>query len=593
MAQASKRTSATRFTKSKKKNTKLIAGKRWPKRNILIFVLLFAAVAGYIIYRSFAASSTALLANDLVLSASHNATTVAGSGSKKNATVVLLQGGNSSAYLRNTERNLDAGIYKACLYAVVPSGTASGTISIGGATVANPNYSQSASQSTDYSRDIACITNVQVASATSSLQATVTDSGSAIRFGSIIFTKTGDLPPTPPPSCTKTINPGTSVSTTFNSLSAGQTLCLHGGTYKEIVTLNKSGTSNSPLTIRNVPGETAVIDGSGLAVREGLFQIAVNVHNVVVDGLIVQNSSRFGIENQSHHNTIRNCIIKNTHNSGLETSNLGEGTEMDFNVYDSNEITNTVLQNVNDAMGGGGWDSAINNYGGGAGGHNLYVNNYVHDNWGEGMTFYDNDIARGNKFKDNWSVNMYVDGKQGVLIEKNIAWDTEGSAQIRAGRRAIGIGFADEDSPARSRNNTVRNNILVNTSTGINFWNSGSSGTGLINDTIDNNTIVYARSAGIGFDGGSHSGTVVRDNLSVGPRPGGVSSSGISAAANLFTSSIGLPGESTLSGNPNDYRLPASATAAINKGVTTSATDDFFGTARPQGSAYDIGAIEL
>ncbi len=201
MAQA-KRTS---FAKTKKKTTgKKLARKGWSGRNSLIFVIIFAAIAGYFIYRSFAASGTALVSTNLVASQSVNATLVKETGgSKRNANVVQLIGGSGNkAYLNNTAIKLGTGVYKVCLFAKVPAGTATGTISVSGATAASSTYSQSASQSTDYSQDIACITNVQVAAATSNLQATVTDTGSTIRFGSIIFTRTGDLPPSAGATCT-------------------------------------------------------------------------------------------------------------------------------------------------------------------------------------------------------------------------------------------------------------------------------------------------------------------------------------------------------------------------------------------------------
>ena len=43
----------------------------------------------------------------------------------------------------------------------------------------------------------------------------------------------------------------------------------------------------------------------------------------------------------------------------------------------------------------------------------------------------------------------------------------------------------------------------------------------------------------------------------------------------------------------DDFRLDAATTIAIDDGTTTAVTDDFFGTSRPQGPAFDIGFHEV
>jgi hypothetical protein len=69
-------------------------------------------------------------------------------------------------------------------------------------------------------------------------------------------------------SCTKTLSPGANVASEFSLLSAGQTLCLHTGTYGSPTTttsLAKSGTAGNPITLTTVPGEArATIEGEFL-----------------------------------------------------------------------------------------------------------------------------------------------------------------------------------------------------------------------------------------------------------------------------------------------------------------------------------------
>lgn len=55
--------------------------------------------------------------------------------------------------------------------------------------------------------------------------------------------------------------PWRSVSHAVTRLSAGDTLCLRGGTYYEHVTVRNRGTREKPITIRSYPGELAIIDG--------------------------------------------------------------------------------------------------------------------------------------------------------------------------------------------------------------------------------------------------------------------------------------------------------------------------------------------
>jgi hypothetical protein len=62
-------------------------------------------------------------------------------------------------------------------------------------------------------------------------------------------------------SCDKTIVPGQSVQTLVDSLSAGQTGCLHGGSYSEDVTPHVHGAAGAPITIASYPGERATITG--------------------------------------------------------------------------------------------------------------------------------------------------------------------------------------------------------------------------------------------------------------------------------------------------------------------------------------------
>ena len=396
--------------------------------------------------------------------------------------------------------------------------------------------------------------------------------------------------------------------------SPGAVVCVRAGTYHERVKLTRSGTEPSRITVSGAPKETAIIDGTGVPVgpTDALFGIEGGTNYVTVQDLTIRNSSGRGIVNGGSHNRVLNSTITHTRNAGLLTTNLSAAAT--DNEYVGNDISYTVQGNdchvpSDPCAVTGGWESAVNTYeqGPGAGGHNLYANNRIHDNDGEGMTLMDYDVVRGNTVHDNFGVEIYLDRKQHVVVEQNLLYESE-TTYLPIGQNqsyrllARGIGFADEFAPARTAHNIVRNNMMINLRAGIDFWNA-ISGSGLIDNVIESNTIVNSWDYGISFDPSSvTTGTVLRDNLVV-PRLGSVTRgvtgvTGIDVVANLFVLPGGsgdphLAGEGTFSFDPNAYKLPPSASYAVGKGVATSATTDFFDRPRRQGSAYDIGAVEL
>ncbi len=425
------------------------------------------------------------------------------------------------------------------------------------------------------------------------------------------------------PGCTRFVstsgsdaNSGTS-SAPFRTIShaeavaiPGQVVCVRAGVYGERVNLSRAGTAGARITVTGAPGETAVIDGAGLSIgrTDGLFNIGGGADYLTVQNLTIRNSSGRGLVNDGSHNRVENTTITNIANAGLLTTNWSAAAT--DNEYVGNDISFTVQANdchtaADRCVVTGGWESAINHYNGGphAYGHNVVRANRIHDNDGEGMTVTDYELVVGNTVHDNFSVDIYLDGTQHATVEKNVVFESE-TARPSGGPSAyrllaIGIALADENSP-RNSSNTIRNNVVMNTSTGVNFRRA-TNGSGLVDDVFDNNTIVNTWNCGICFDAGAHAGTLLRNNLVV-PRSGAVTSGtaagGVSAAANLFTTrgasnDARLAGEGTFSVDVNDYRLQSTSLSAIDKGVAASAGDDAFGTLRPQGSGYDIGAHEM
>ena len=75
-----------------------------------------------------------------------------------------------------------------------------------------------------------------------------------------------------------------------NTVTAGATVYVEAGTYNESVNFPASGTASNPITFTNYPGQTAVIDGTGLAVSgvQGLINI-VNQSYIAIKGFEIRN----------------------------------------------------------------------------------------------------------------------------------------------------------------------------------------------------------------------------------------------------------------------------------------------------------------
>src|SRR5262245_38547404 len=76
--------------------------------------------------------------------------------------------------------------------------------------------------------------------------------------------------------------------------SAGDTVLLAGGTYREAVAFSRSGTAAAPISFQNEPGAVPVIDGSGLPA--GPLLNLNGVSRIKLTGLTIRNSTGFGLQ---------------------------------------------------------------------------------------------------------------------------------------------------------------------------------------------------------------------------------------------------------------------------------------------------------
>lgn len=423
--------------------------------------------------------------------------------------------------------------------------------------------------------------------------------------------------------------PFRTVARGISQLKPGDTLYLRTGLYREQVNISVAGTAAARITVKSYPNEHAVIDGTGTGVadKNALIEILPTAQYFTLAGVGVQNSGGRGITNRGNHIRLEGLKITNILQQGINNRGT-DGTE----IVDS-EVWNTITDNAaHDGIKN--WGSAVSVW---ESTNTLISGNRVHDNHGEGINSWkstDGTKILHNVVYDNYSTDVYLDGAKNSLVEGNLIYETETAykpwANVGTARElATGLSIAQEDYTSqdpsysctsggnRLINDIVRNNIIVNTRNGLNFYKYMPCN-GWKNFRIENNTIYNTWDDGIRMWAGEHSGNVFRNNI-IYPRQGKAleidTPNDTKFEANLFYASQGqtaalfgwngktysyttwsvLPGITQARwGDPklgSDYRLQTGS-PAIDAGTVSGAVVDFWGVTRPVQTAFDIGAHE-
>jgi hypothetical protein len=119
-------------------------------------------------------------------------------------------------------------------------------------------------------------------------------------------------------------NPWLTIQKAADTVQAGDTVYIKAGSYNEQVIVKNSGGANNYITLASSPGNSAIIDGSGIDLGDGggLFQIS-NKSYIKILGLQIKNSIG-GIPGpagilvlNSNHVIIENNSTYNTKSSGI------------------------------------------------------------------------------------------------------------------------------------------------------------------------------------------------------------------------------------------------------------------------------------
>jgi len=297
---------------------------------------------------------------------------------------------------------------------------------------------------------------------------------------------------------------------------AGDTVLVHGGVYNEHVTLSTSGTANGTITFESAPGETAVVDGTGLDIPQNMWGLFTfdSVSYVIVQGFEIRNYTTASIKNVPigvfvvgagvGDQVVNNYIHDITTTAPANPKNCASdafgmtvyGTQapdaIDGLAVSGNEIANN-LTGCSETLS---LDGNVTNF--------AVVSNRVHDdnNIGIGAIGFERvskdpayDQARDGVIRGNTVYNItsfgnpdygnqyaadgiYVDGGTNIVIDQNRIHNVD-----------LGIELASEHKGKTSSFIVARNNIVYDgNSAGISIGGYGASRGGTDHCTVVGNT---------------------------------------------------------------------------------------------------------
>lgn len=410
--------------------------------------------------------------------------------------------------------------------------------------------------------------------------------------------------------------PWATIQHAANTVAAGDTVCVRGGTYNEHAVINSSGTLAAYTWYHPYTGETAIVDGTGLAANLDL--VAISGNYVRFDGFEVRNSTGNGIAPwDNHHIQIINNVVHDNSNTGITCGEDTGKTNCHDNLIQSNTVYRNCLRNsATPGSTGGGWGQGISVIADLTTNRNTTVQwNTVYNNWGEGIGSQHTrgTIISSNAVYDNFSVEIYVDGSPNVIVSGNFTYWT-GDARftnVLSGAGPIGLATSIELANGSLDGNVWMNNIDVGSREGFRYFpeHTGAGYPGLANNLIANNTFVNEGTDAIRVNpyiGQNTNDTLVNNIFYRSPSGtlvgSGSSAAGISCNHNCWSGgSAGVfAGSGDVNANPQllhpgtfvptDYKLSNTSPCRIAGSSLAAVPVDFFGS--PRTVPYSIGAQE-
>ena len=104
----------------------------------------------------------------------------------------------------------------------------------------------------------------------------------------------------------------------------GDICYVRGGNYYEVVNITRAGNSGAFITLQNYPGETAIINGTGLATGRYWPLLDLKASYNIVQGLQIRNNTQgrgarfIGTSGtRTVFSFMRNLVVDNTYDNGI------------------------------------------------------------------------------------------------------------------------------------------------------------------------------------------------------------------------------------------------------------------------------------
>lgn len=400
-------------------------------------------------------------------------------------------------------------------------------------------------------------------------------------------------------------NPGTSASPwrtiqyAANRANAGETVYIRGGTYHESVTVNVSGSaSGGAITFQSYPGETAILDGTGLTAptsgNNGLLNIVDHSYIKIV-GLEIRNyagsstsqvpvgiwitgaSTNIQILSNHIHNIANTARSSNANALGLGVYGSNPTTAISNLIIDGNTLDHLTLGSSESLA----LDGNVQNW--------AITNNVIHDNNNIGIDAIGfegvsssaaTDQARNGTISGNTVYNItaygnpaygntfgadaiYCDGCTQVTIERNVVHNSD-----------FGVEVASEHANKLSSYVNVRSNVIYgNNISGLTIggYDSSRGGTdhcNFVNNTFYNNDTQNSGSGEFQIQYYSTNNVFKNNIVYAGAQDlfinGYTSSSGINADYNLYFAADGASASTWTSKGQSITGFPAYVTTSTN-----------------------------
>ena len=384
-------------------------------------------------------------------------------------------------------------------------------------------------------------------------------------------------------------NPGTiskpfkTVSHGISKLKAGDILYVRSGIYNERVAVyGTDGTEDNPIVITSYPGESPVIDGTGIENGEGGGLVMLWQKYIRFNGFHVRNSDQSGIvvAQNATHSIVSNCTVQNVWEAGI-------GSFAGYGLVENCTVSDACMSNSDGIFSPSTerWGSGIN-----VRNHSVARKNIVHDVWGEGISITQNSngIVEDNVIYDICSVLLYIMNCQDCLIQRNLVYMTKTMGQVSS----VGIGHWNELTENQNARNKILNNAVFNCRR--NFYNaSPMNGSIVANNTFVNSSDSWGvQITGNNSVSGYFYNNIIHQENSL-PCIYVPSGTNVTFSHNLYNKSFDADAAGTgdVTGDPMftksgstgagnltfDYFRLSAGSAAINKGLSTSdVTEDAF-----------------